>query len=82
MPSFRMLRRVACVTTDVSEERIASIIRVTRIEELGTEARSEEIPHGTSVHTRATRYNIQEDGILDSHCREHLRSDTRKSVAL
>jgi hypothetical protein len=31
-----MLRRVALVITDVSEERIASIIRVTRIGELGT----------------------------------------------
>jgi hypothetical protein len=31
-----MLRRVALVRTDVSEERIASIIRVTRISDLGT----------------------------------------------
>jgi hypothetical protein len=31
-----MLRRVALVRTDVSEEIIASIIRVTRIGELGT----------------------------------------------
>jgi hypothetical protein len=31
-----MLCRVALVTTDVSEERIASTIRVTRIGELGT----------------------------------------------
>jgi hypothetical protein len=31
-----MLRRVALVRTDVSEERMASIIRVTRIGELGT----------------------------------------------
>jgi hypothetical protein len=31
-----MLRRVALVRTDVSEERRASIIRVTRIDELGT----------------------------------------------
>jgi hypothetical protein len=31
-----MLRRVALVRTDVSEERIASIIKVTRIGELGT----------------------------------------------
>jgi hypothetical protein len=30
-----MLRRVALVRTDVSEERSASIIRVTRISELG-----------------------------------------------
>jgi hypothetical protein len=31
-----MLRRVALVRTDVSEEHSASIIRVTRIGELGT----------------------------------------------
>jgi hypothetical protein len=31
-----MLRRVALVTTGVSEERSASIIRVTRIDEVGT----------------------------------------------
>jgi hypothetical protein len=31
-----MLRRIALVRTDVSKERIASIIRVTRIAELGT----------------------------------------------
>jgi hypothetical protein len=29
-----MLRRVALAMTDVSEERIASIIRVTRIDEM------------------------------------------------
>jgi hypothetical protein len=33
---FWMLRHVALVTTDVSKERSASIIRVTRIGELGT----------------------------------------------
>jgi hypothetical protein len=36
MASSGMLRRVALVITDVSEERSASIIRVTRIGELGT----------------------------------------------
>jgi hypothetical protein len=36
MPSSGMLRPVALVRTDVSEESIASIIRVTRIGELGT----------------------------------------------
>jgi hypothetical protein len=33
---FRMLHRVALVRTDVSEEPSTSIIRVTRIGELGT----------------------------------------------
>jgi hypothetical protein len=36
MPSSGMLRRVALVRTDVLEEPSASIIRVTRIGELGT----------------------------------------------
>jgi hypothetical protein len=36
MASFVMLRRVALVITDVSEELRASIIRVTRISDLGT----------------------------------------------
>jgi hypothetical protein len=36
MPSTGFLRRVALVRTDVSEERGASNIKVTRIGELGT----------------------------------------------
>jgi hypothetical protein len=36
MPSSGMLHRVTLVRTDVSEERSASIISVTRIGELGT----------------------------------------------
>jgi hypothetical protein len=39
MVSSGMLRRVAVVRTDVSEELSASFIRVTRIGELGTDAR-------------------------------------------
>jgi hypothetical protein len=35
MASYGILRRVALVRTDVSEERSASFIRVTRIDELG-----------------------------------------------
>jgi hypothetical protein len=36
MPSSGMLRRVALVRTDVSEECSVSMIRVTRIGDLGT----------------------------------------------
>jgi hypothetical protein len=36
MAYFGILRRVAAVRTDVSEELSASIIRVTRVGELGT----------------------------------------------
>jgi hypothetical protein len=34
MPSYRMLRRVALVRNDVSEERLAFFIRMTRMGEL------------------------------------------------
>jgi hypothetical protein len=36
MPSSGMLRRVVLIRTEVSEERSASIIKVTRMRELGT----------------------------------------------
>jgi hypothetical protein len=72
MPSCWMPRRVVPVRTKVSEKRIASIIRVTRICELRPKLaiRSSE----TSVLTRATRRDIREDGILHSHRREKLKS--------
>jgi hypothetical protein len=85
MASSGMLRRVAVVRTDVSEERSASFIRVTRIGELGTAnvpsspilvtlmmevIRSSE----TSVLIRATRRNIPGDGIILSQRRENLKS--------
>jgi hypothetical protein len=79
MTSSRMLRRVALVRTDVSDEISASIIRVTRIGELGTTLAATSnrrtlilsilkmdpiISSETSVLTRLTRCHILEDGIL------------------
>jgi hypothetical protein len=68
-----MLRRVALVRTDVSEERIASIITVTRIGELGTTLAAtsnrrtlRRSSSETSALTRATLRNIPEDGILNN----------------
>jgi hypothetical protein len=75
-----MLRCVALVRIDVSEERSSSFIRVTRISELVTTlAVTSVVPsspilvtlmkeaissYETSVLTRGTRCNIPEDSIL------------------
>jgi hypothetical protein len=83
--STGMLRRVALVRTDVSEEVGASFIRETRIGELGTTLAVTSDRHtlrrNTNFLTRATRRNIPEDAILsnnssnaDAFCRLHLAS--------
>jgi hypothetical protein len=56
MTSSWMLRRVARVKTDVSEEHSASFIRITRIGELGTTL--------AVTSNRRTQRNITEDAIL------------------
>jgi hypothetical protein len=58
MVSSEMLRRVALVRTDVSEELGASIIRVTRIGELGMLAVT------SSVHRLLVTANIPSSPIL------------------
>jgi hypothetical protein len=74
-----MLHRGTLVRTDVSEERIASIIRVTRIGSNLLLTHSLHSDNGgdtfleTSLLTRATRRHVIEDGILHSHRRENLR---------
>jgi hypothetical protein len=78
--SSGMLRRVALVRTDVTEERSSSIIRVIGIGEVGTTLAVTSNRHTllrsseTSVLTRATRRNIPEDGILRSYRCENLKS--------
>jgi hypothetical protein len=64
-----MLRRVALVRTEVSEELSASFIRVTRTLMMKAPSSSE-----TSVLTRPTRCNIPENAILHSHRRENPKS--------
>jgi hypothetical protein len=70
MSSSGMLRHVAFVRTQVSEEHTASIIRVTRIRELGTLADSCHSDDGGDMLLRnigsykSHIVNIPEDGIL------------------
>jgi hypothetical protein len=82
MASSWMLRLVALVKTDVSEELSAPFIRVTRIGELGTtlavtsNRRSlRRLLVTASILTRATRRSIPEDAILHSHRSKNLKFD-------
>jgi hypothetical protein len=80
-----MLRRVALVRTDVSEELSASFIRVTGIGELGTTLAVTSNRRTLRRNTKwywywtwyffaATRLNIPEDTILHSNRCENLKS--------
>jgi hypothetical protein len=67
-----MLRRVALVRTDVSEELRASFISVTRIGELGTTLAV--TSNRRTLRRNTIRHNIPEDTILHSSRRENLKS--------
>jgi hypothetical protein len=70
MASSGMLHSVALVRTDVSEKLSGSIIRATRIGELGTT-----LAVTSNRHTlRRNSRNIPEDAILHSHRRGNHRS--------
>jgi hypothetical protein len=87
MPSSGMLRRVALVRTEVSEELGACKVFLRRVRRLLVTANvvlSSQIlvtlmmeaisSFETSDLTRATWSNILQDGILHSHRRENLKS--------
>jgi hypothetical protein len=63
MASSGMLRRVALVRTDVSEELSASIIRVTRIGELGT-----------TIAVTSNRRTLRRNTPSEQNRRENLKS--------
>jgi hypothetical protein len=87
MVSSGLLRRMALVRTDVSEEPGASFIRVTKISELGTiqaaTSNRRTLRRNTNTTwsglTRATRRNNPEDAILHSRRRENLKSYNGKT---
>jgi hypothetical protein len=82
-----MLRRVALVRTDLSEEHSATIIRVTGIGELGRTLAVASNRHTlrrntmmealrsseTSILRKSTRRNIPKEGILRSQGRENSK---------
>jgi hypothetical protein len=67
-----MLRRVALVRTDVSEEIFAFIIRVTKIGELGTMLAV--TSNRRTLPSCELSVNIPEYTILHSHRRENLKT--------
>jgi hypothetical protein len=72
MPCSGMLKHVALVRNDVSEERITPIIWVTRIGHLGTTLAVTR--NRSTLRRNSTRRNNPEGGIPHSHRRENLKS--------
>jgi hypothetical protein len=67
MVSSGLLRRVALVRTDVSEDPSASFIRVTKIGELGT-------TQAATSNRRTLRRTTPDDNFFHSHRLENLKS--------
>jgi hypothetical protein len=79
-----MWRRIDLVWTDVSEKGIASIFRVEKswLADFSTLKMGAISSSETSVHTKCTRRQIPEDGIIHSHRHENLKSYTVKLLSL
>jgi hypothetical protein len=76
MSSSGMLRRVALVRTDSNRSTLRLLVTASVVPSspiLVTLAMAQLRAADTSVRTRATRRNIQEDAILHSHRSEHLK---------
>jgi hypothetical protein len=95
MVSSGMLRRVALVRTNVSEEPGASLVFLRNVRRLLVAAcvvpsspilviLMKEAPGSfeTSILTRVTRRNIPKDTILHSHRRENLKSYIETTLAV
>jgi hypothetical protein len=80
MATSGLLRRVALVITDVSEEVSVSFIRMTRIFELVTTLAVTSNRRTLRRNNLTTMRNIPEDAILHSHRREDLKSHTSSLV--
>jgi hypothetical protein len=80
MPSSGMLRHLARVSTDVSEETKANVVPTSQI--LVTLMMEALCSSKTSVLTRLTRRNIPKDGILHSHSRETLKFYTALGISI
>jgi hypothetical protein len=86
MASSGMLRRVTLVNTDVSEELSVSLLFLRSMRRLLVTASVAPISpilltlmdalssSETSIFTRTTRHNFEEDSVLHSHRRENLKS--------
>jgi hypothetical protein len=74
MPSSGMLRRVAPVRADVSEVLSTSIIRVTRIGELGTTLGLTSNPRTLRRNTKLVLANVSSSPILVTLMMEELIS--------